>query len=494
MATTRSRSKDKTADSQTKLSTAAKKTLQRRIRITIGLAHRKMVANALLEAVELFEEAEKSCLELGKDGEEILGEVHHNLAFCHESLGDRTLCKVHLSMALESRKKTVGIVDPDMASTMGYLATIANLEKDYKNAQFFARQALTTWDLVDHETTEEVLQANSTLGHACRAANEFTKAVAAFHELAGRIRPLLEKVEIMTSTSTAEAQSGKARAVGLQRRLVDCLKSLGEVYMESGEFEKAAETLEQAFEEASIVFEFDVNAELEKCPDPEPLAGDTTVASARPDDAASPAAGAPDLLLAEIKINLANAFGCLGKPGRSVEELQIAGAIYDSNFRGRVNYLGLALLHALGTANYRIQNLDGAALYYEEAIALADALGSEPARHLRLKSLRNLAVVKIELSQDRERLDDVNHMQRAHECLVQAATETSELMGAKTEQACMAFIYVGWAENQMKRYADSEATFEKALTIAGQATGYRSKFYADALLDTAHAYVCTGEI
>ena len=43
-------------------------------------------------------------------------------------------------MALESRKKTVGIVDPDMASTMGYLATIANLEKDYKNAQFFARQ------------------------------------------------------------------------------------------------------------------------------------------------------------------------------------------------------------------------------------------------------------------------------------------------------------------------------------------------------------------
>ena len=129
------------------------------------------------------------------------------------------------------------------------------------NATFMLRQALTTWDLVDHETTEEVLQANSTLGHACRAANEFTKAVAAFHELAGRIRPLLEKVEIMTSTSTAEAQSGKARAVGLQRRvcarlgwccafclwkprfqcdtfawdcmqLVDCLKSLGEVYME----------------------------------------------------------------------------------------------------------------------------------------------------------------------------------------------------------------------------------------------------------------------
>lgn len=90
-----SRSNSSTTDSQTaKLSTAAKKTLQRRVRITIGLAHRKMAAKALLEAVELFEEAEKSCLELGKDGEEMLGEVHHNLAFCHESLGDRTLCKV----------------------------------------------------------------------------------------------------------------------------------------------------------------------------------------------------------------------------------------------------------------------------------------------------------------------------------------------------------------------------------------------------------------
>lgn len=52
--------------------------------------------------------------------------------------------------------------------------------------------------------------------------------------------------------------------------------------------------------------------------------------------------------------------------------------------------------------------------------------------------------MKIELSQDRERLDDVvDHMQRAHECLVQAAEETSELMGTKTEQACMALIYVG---------------------------------------------------
>lgn len=56
-------------------------------------------------------------------------------------------------MALETRKKTVGIVDPDMASTMGYLATIANLEKDYKNAQFFARQVSQPGIVVDTDAT-----------------------------------------------------------------------------------------------------------------------------------------------------------------------------------------------------------------------------------------------------------------------------------------------------------------------------------------------------
>ena len=43
-------------------------------------------------------------------------------------------------MALETRKKTVGIVDPDMAATMGYIATIANLEDDFEKAMFFSRQ------------------------------------------------------------------------------------------------------------------------------------------------------------------------------------------------------------------------------------------------------------------------------------------------------------------------------------------------------------------
>ncbi len=76
------------------LSQAAKKSLQRRVRITIGLAHRKMTASAVQEAVDLLEQAEKACTELGRDGEELLGEVHHALAYCHETLGDRTLCKV----------------------------------------------------------------------------------------------------------------------------------------------------------------------------------------------------------------------------------------------------------------------------------------------------------------------------------------------------------------------------------------------------------------
>ena len=43
-------------------------------------------------------------------------------------------------MALENRKKTVGIEDPDMASTMAYIAIVAIEDHDYSKANFFARQ------------------------------------------------------------------------------------------------------------------------------------------------------------------------------------------------------------------------------------------------------------------------------------------------------------------------------------------------------------------
>ena len=46
----------------------------------------------------------------------------------------------------------------------------------------------------------------------------------------------------------------------------------------------------------------------------------------------------------------------------------------------------------------------------------------------------------------------------------------------------------------MKLHEESDSNYENALTIAGQATGYRSRFYAETLLDTAVAYVNTGPL
>ena len=77
-------------------SAAAKKALQRRIRVMIGVAHRRMAASEVRQAVQMFEQAEKACLELLGEGEELLGEIHHCMAYCFETLGDRTMCKVRV--------------------------------------------------------------------------------------------------------------------------------------------------------------------------------------------------------------------------------------------------------------------------------------------------------------------------------------------------------------------------------------------------------------
>jgi len=57
------------------------------------------------------------------------------------------VAQAHLGMALECRKKTLGIVDPEMASTMSYIATIAASEGEFDKSIFFARQ-VRTWCIV----------------------------------------------------------------------------------------------------------------------------------------------------------------------------------------------------------------------------------------------------------------------------------------------------------------------------------------------------------
>ena len=61
-------------DARRKLDVAGKKAVKRRVRITIGLGHRKMTSGLLQEAVELFEKAEQSCLDLQEDGLELLAD------------------------------------------------------------------------------------------------------------------------------------------------------------------------------------------------------------------------------------------------------------------------------------------------------------------------------------------------------------------------------------------------------------------------------------
>ncbi len=73
---------------------AAKAAVRRRVRIMITMAHKRMAAGELGDAVTKFELAEKACIDLLGFDEEMVGEIHHSLAYCHERLGDRTRCKV----------------------------------------------------------------------------------------------------------------------------------------------------------------------------------------------------------------------------------------------------------------------------------------------------------------------------------------------------------------------------------------------------------------
>ena len=46
------------------------------------------------DAVTLYEEAEKACIDILGQNDETFGEIHHALAYCHHRMGERTLTKV----------------------------------------------------------------------------------------------------------------------------------------------------------------------------------------------------------------------------------------------------------------------------------------------------------------------------------------------------------------------------------------------------------------
>ena len=68
--------------------------MRRKVLAMITIAHNRMTAKRYTSAIETFEQAETACMDLLGFKEEMIGEIHHSLAYCYEQIGDRTRCKV----------------------------------------------------------------------------------------------------------------------------------------------------------------------------------------------------------------------------------------------------------------------------------------------------------------------------------------------------------------------------------------------------------------